>query len=211
MKDRRVVLKYFVVINWTDRQKYTEIFKKFINEFNKFLHNKEIDIIDKFEINYKVQKDNLEKFNNAKEIVDVFASNGPKKISVILENPALNLIKKDREKYLIGIILDFKEGIPEFDIQEITRFVDDIFHITYGYGFFPGKNQDIITESFIKQGLFSASIKGKQNDCKVDESIAMGNVNKFYEYNFLNKLQIDKNTILDYKSIGNNLFYYKHK
>ncbi|MWP50412.1 MULTISPECIES: hypothetical protein [unclassified Gilliamella] len=201
------VLKYFIVINWNDREEYTTLFKSFIKAFNKFLEKNSIETIYKFELNYSSKKYSNDSFCTKNEIVYANGVNKNDTVSVLYSNKALNQIKKENEKELIDIILHFKEGITEEIMLEITELVNNIFPVTYGYGFELKKNQEITSESILKKTLFGVSTQ--KSNYKINVSIENGNIPKMYRYNFLNKNQVENNNIIDYKPISNNLVFYR--
>jgi hypothetical protein len=201
------VLKYFIVINWNDREEYTTLFKSFIKAFNKFLEKNSIETIYKFELNYSSKKYSFDSFCTKNEIVYANGVNKNDTVSVLYSNKALNQIKKENEKELIDIILHFKEGITEEIMLEITELVNNIFPVTYGYGFELKKNQEITSESILKKTLFGVSTQ--KSNYKINVSIENGNIPKMYRYNFLNKNQVKNNNIIDYKPISNNLVFYR--
>lgn len=201
------VLKYFIVINWNDREEYTTLFKSFIKAFNKFLEKNSIETIYKFELNYSSKKYSIDSFCTKNEIVYANGVNKNDTVSVLYSNKALNQIKKENEKELIDIILHFKEGITEEIMLEITELVNNIFPVTYGYGFELKKNQEITSESILKKTLFGVSTQ--KSNYKINVSIENGNIPKMYRYNFLNKNQVKNNNIIDYKPISNNLVFYR--
>lgn len=201
------VLKYFIVMSWNDREEYTTLFKSFIKEFNKFLEKNSIEMIYKFELNYSSKKYSIDSFCTKNEIVYANGVNKNDTISVLYSNKALNQINKENEKELIDIILHFKEGITEEIMLEITELVNNIFPVTYGYGFELKKNQEITSESILKKTLFGVSTQ--KSNYKINVSIENGNIPKIYRYNFLNKNQIENNNIIDYKPISNNLAFYR--
>ena len=201
------VLKYFIVISWNDREEYTTLFKSFIKAFNKFLEKNSIETIYKFELNYSSKKYSIDSFCTKNEIVYANGVNKNDTVSVLYSNKALNQIKKENEKELIDIILHFKEGITEEIMLEITELVNNIFPVTYGYGFELKKNQEITSESFLKKTLFGVSTQ--KSNYKINVSIENGNIPKMYRYNFLNKNQVENNNIIDYKPISNNLVFYR--
>ncbi len=147
-------------------------------------------------------------YNSLAEIVFDVGNNKGNTIEITLDNPALNKIEKDAENFLIHIILYFKEDMTETDILAITKLVDDIFSVSYGYGFKPLKNQDIMTETLIKKNIFSESVK-VDGSVTVNTEIVKGKINKFYEYNFLNYEQVEENETSGCKALSDNLFYYK--
>ncbi|OCG65507.1 hypothetical protein A9G48_10685 [Gilliamella sp. wkB18] len=201
------VLKYFIVINWNDREEYTTLFKSFIKAFNKFLEKNSIETIYKFELNYSSKKYSIDSFCTKNEIVYANGVNKNDTVSVLYSNKALNQIKKENEKELIDIILHFKEGITEEIMLEITELVNNIFPVTYGYGFELKKNQEITSESILKKTLFGVSTQ--KSNYQINVSIENGNIPKMYRYNFLNKNQVENNNIIDYKPISNNLVFYR--
>jgi hypothetical protein len=201
------VLKYFIVINWNDREEYTTLFKSFIKAFNKFLEKNSIETIYKFKLNYSSKKYSFDSFCTKNEIVYANGVNKNDTVSVLYSNKALNQIKKENEKELIDIILHFKEGITEEIMLEITELVNNIFPVTYGYGFELKKNQEITSESILKKTLFGVSTQ--KSNYKINVSIENGNIPKMYRYNFLNKNQVKNNNIIDYKPISNNLVFYR--
>ena len=201
------VLKYFIVISWNDREEYTTLFKSFIKAFNKFLEKNSIETIYKFELNYSSKKYSIDSFCTKNEIVYANGVNKNDTVSVLYSNKALNQIKKENEKELIDIILHFKEGITEEIMLEITELVNNIFPVTYGYGFELKKNQEITSESILKKTLFGVSTQ--KSNYKINVSIESGNIPKMYRYNFLNKNQVENNNIIDYKPISNNLVFYR--
>jgi hypothetical protein len=201
------VLKYFIVINWNDREEYTTLFKSFIKAFNKFLEKNSIETIYKFELNYSSKKYSFDSFCTKNEIVYANGVNKNDTVSVLYSNKALNQIKKENEKELTDIILHFKEGITEEIMLEITELVNNIFPVTYGYGFELKKNQEITSESILKKTLFGVSTQ--KSNYKINVSIENGNIPKMYRYNFLNKNQVENNNIIDYKPISNNLVFYR--
>lgn len=206
-KKNGVVLKYYTVISWNNRKEYTSLFKIFIKSLNDFLVKESIDIIEKFELNYALKKYCLEDFNTKEEIVDAVGKNVTNSVSIIYGNNALNMLKKESEKHLLDLIIHFKEEVSEKIVLKVTELVNNIFSITYGYGFDLEKNQEIISESFLKKTLFGVS--SKSNNFKIDTSIEIGNIPKIYKYNFLNRKQIQNNNILKWKPLSTNLFYYK--
>lgn len=206
-KRNGIVLKYFTVIEWDNRKKYTSLFKVFIKSFNDYLINESIDIIKEFELNYASKKYNLNAFEAKHEIVNAIAQNATNHVSVIYSNNALNLLQKENEKYLINLIIHFKEDISEHLILKVTELVDGIFPITYGYGFNLKRNQEVISESFLKKTWFGVSVK--VNNFRIDTSIETGNIPKIYKYNFLNRQQIKHHNIFKYKPLSSHLFYYK--
>lgn len=201
------VLKYFIVMSWNDREEYTTLFKSFIKAFNKFLEKNSIETIYKFELNYSSKKYSIDSFCTKNEIAYANGVNRNDTISVLYSNKALNQIKKENEKELIDIILHFKEGITEEIMLEITELVNNIFPVTYGYGFELKKNQEITSESILKKTLFCVSTQ--KSNYKINVSIESGNIPKMYRYNFLNKNQVENNNIIDYKPISNNLVFYR--
>lgn len=201
------VLKYFIVMSWNDREEYTTLFKSFIKAFNKFLEKNSIETIYKFELNYSSKKYSIDSFCTKNEIAYANGVNRNDTISVLYSNKALNQIKKENEKELIDIILHFKEGITEEIMLEITELVNNIFPVTYGYGFELKKNQEITSESILKKTLFGVSTQ--KSNYKINISIESGNIPKMYRYNFLNKNQVENNNIIDYKPISNNLVFYR--
>lgn len=201
------VLKYFIVMSWNDREEYTTLFKSFIKAFNKFLEKNSIETIYKFELNYSSKKYSIDSFCTKNEIAYANGVNRNDTISVLYSNKALNQIKKENEKELIDIILHFKEGITEEIMLEITELVNNIFPVTYGYGFELKKNQEITSESILKKTLFGVSTQ--KSNYKINVSIESGNIPKMYRYNFLNKNQVENNNIIDYKPISNNLVFYR--
>lgn len=201
------VLKYFIVISWNDREEYTTLFKSFIKAFNKFLEKNSIEMIYKFELNYSSKKYSIDSFCTKNEIAYANGANRNDTISVLYSNKALNQIKKENEKELIDIVLHFKEAITEEIMLEITELVNNIFPVTYGYGFELKKNQEITSESILKKTLFGVSTK--KSNHKINVSIENGNIPKMYRYNFLNKNQVENNNIIDYKPISNNLVFYR--
>lgn len=201
------VLKYFIVMSWNDREEYTTLFKSFIKAFNKFLEKNSIETIYKFELNYSSKKYSIDSFCTKNEIAYANGVNRNDTISVLYSNKALNQIKKENEKELIDIILHFKEGITEEIMLEITELVNNIFPVTYGYGFELKKNQEITSESILKKTLFCVSTQ--KSNYKINVSIENGNIPKMYRYNFLNKNQVENNNIIDYKPISNNLVFYR--
>lgn len=201
------VLKYFIVMSWNDREEYTTLFKSFIKAFNKFLEKNSIETIYKFELNYSSKKYSIDSFCTKNEIVYANGVNKNDTVSVLYSNKALNQIKKENEKELIDIILHFKEGITEEIMLEITELVNNIFPVTYGYGFELKKNQEITSESILKKTLFCVSTQ--KSNYKINVSIESGNIPKMYRYNFLNKNQVENNNIIDYKPISNNLVFYR--
>lgn len=201
------VLKYFIVISWNDREEYTILFKSFIKAFNKFLEKNSIEMIYKFELNYSSKKYSIDSFCTKNEIVYANGVNKNDTISVLYSNKALNQINKENEKELIDIILHFKEGITEEIMLEITELVNNIFPVTYGYGFELKKNQEITSESILKKTLFGISTQ--KSNYKINVSIENGNIPKMYRYNFLNKNQVENNNIIDYKPISNSLVFYR--
>lgn len=201
------VLKYFIVMSWNDREEYTTLFKSFIKAFNKFLEKNSIETIYKFELNYSSKKYSIDSFCTKNEIAYANGVNRNDTISVLYSNKALNQIRKENEKELIDIILHFKEGITEEIMLEITELVNNIFPVTYGYGFELKKNQEITSESILKKTLFGVSTQ--KSNYKINISIESGNIPKMYRYNFLNKNQVENNNIIDYKPISNNLVFYR--
>lgn len=201
------VLKYFIVMSWNDREEYTTLFKSFIKAFNKFLEKNSIETIYKFELNYSSKKYSIDSFCTKNEIAYANGVNRNDTISVLYSNKALNQIKKENEKELIDIILHFKEGITEEIMLVITELVNNIFPVTYGYGFELKKNQEITSESILKKTLFCVSTQ--KSNYKINVSIESGNIPKMYRYNFLNKNQVENNNIIDYKPISNNLVFYR--
>lgn len=201
------VLKYFIVMSWNDREEYTTLFKSFIKALNKFLEKNSIETIYKFELNYSSKKYSIDSFCTKNEIAYANGVNRNDTISVLYSNKALNQIRKENEKELIDIILHFKEGITEEIMLEITELVNNIFPVTYGYGFELKKNQEITSESILKKTLFGVSTQ--KSNYKINISIESGNIPKMYRYNFLNKNQVENNNIIDYKPISNNLVFYR--
>lgn len=201
------VLKYFIVMSWNDREEYTTLFKSFIKAFNKFLEKNSIETIYKFELNYSSKKYSIDSFCTKNEIAYANGVNRNDTISVLYSNKALNQIKKENEKELIDIILHFKEGIAEEIMLEITELVNNIFPVTYGYGFELKKNQEITSESILKKTLLGVSTQ--KSNHKINVSIESGNIPKMYRYNFLNKNQVENSNIIDYKPISYNLVFYR--